>query len=98
LWQNVVVGSQPLGVAIAVSYLWVAAALCRHARGSAGFVPWLIALAAFFAIRGVDRLTASVAGVRPPFVSQLTDAVVLVTLVLVVFGLQRTVARHRDAH
>lgn len=97
MWHNIVVGSQALGAAIGISYLWVALALARHARGSIRMFPWLIVLAAFFAIRGVDRLTETLAAVRPPFTSQLSDTLVLVTLVLLLFGLQRTVAGLRDA-
>lgn len=81
-----------LGAAIGLVYLAVAFVVLRQVRGAARPFPWLTVLAAFFVVRAVDRFTESVTTQRPPLVGYFADALVLLTLILLVFGLRRTVA------
>ena len=87
-----------LGTAIGIAHLAVAVVVARQIRGSAQLFPWLAVLATFFAVRGVDRITESLAQARPPVLSPLTDALVLVALVLLLVGLERTVTGLRAAY
>ena len=90
-------GTAAFGVAIGVVYVAVALIVLRQARGSAGTFPWLIVLAVFFIVRGVDRVTETITEHGSSVISHVADALVLLTLVLLVHGLRRTVADLRRA-
>lgn len=91
-------GSDLLDAAIGIVHLAVAAVLIRHVRGSTRMFPWLTVLAVFFAVRGVDRIAEGLTDAQPPFVEPVADALVLAMLVLLLVGLERTVAKLRDAY
>jgi signal transduction histidine kinase len=90
--QTFEMAAAALGVAIGTVYLAVALVVLRQVRGAARPFPWLTVLAAFFVVRGLDRVTEAVTSERPPLVGHVADALVLLTLILIVFGLRRTVA------
>lgn len=52
--------------------------------------PWLVALTAFFALRGVMRIYAAFGGEAPEAVALPVDALLLVALVLLIAGVERT--------
>jgi signal transduction histidine kinase len=81
-----------LGVAIgSLEILLVATVLRRFWRFRRGF-PWLIALALFFLLRGVDRIVVSFAGEPPPEFGLALDVVLLVVLVLLLLTIERVIA------
>jgi signal transduction histidine kinase len=86
-----------VSIVIGVVHLAVAFALLASVRRSAAMFPWLLALAAFFAVRGLDRIVNAVHD-PPPIFGQLADAFVVATLVLLLVGLPRTVTALRAAY
>lgn len=60
--------------------------LGQHARA----FPWLIALAAFFALRGAMRIYAAFAGSVPEALAAPVDVLLLVALALLIVGLDQT--------
>lgn len=86
-----------LDVVIGVVHFAVAIVLLVSVRRAASRFPWLLALAAFFAVRGVDRLINAVED-PPALVGLLADLCVAVTLVLLLVGLPRTLTALRSAY
>ena len=90
------VGSS-LNLALGVIQLVLAAVVLRNLGRFGRAVPWLAALMTFFALRGVDRLYVALADDEPVVFSAVLDGMVLVVLVLLLFGLERTVRGLRVA-
>ncbi|HTN80265.1 MAG TPA: hypothetical protein VMK16_11365 [Acidimicrobiales bacterium] len=67
--------------AVVLVHLW------RFGRG----FPWLIALTAFFFLRGIDRLVVGVFGTAPRVVGGLLDPAIVSALVLLLFSIERIV-------
>jgi signal transduction histidine kinase len=79
---NLAIGSLEIVLAVVVArHVW------RFRRG----FPWLIALTAFFLLRGVDRVVVPVVGQEPAVLDVLVDVLVLLILVLLVFAIKRLV-------
>jgi hypothetical protein len=80
-----------LNLAIGCLEFVLAVVVVRHVwRFRRGF-PWLIALTAFFLLRGVDRVLVAFAEKEPAVLGVLVDALVLLILVLLVFAMERLV-------
>lgn len=86
-----------LAVVIGIVHFAVAFVLLASVRRAATQFPWLLALAAFFVVRGVDRLINAVHDPAPA-VGQLADVCVVATLVLLLVGLPRTFAALQSAY
>lgn len=67
--------------AVVLVHLW------RFRRG----FPWLIALTAFFVLRGVDRLAVGVFAWAPDVLGGLLDPLIVLVLVLLLFSIERIV-------
>ncbi len=81
-----------LGVAIgSLEILLVGTVLRRFWRFRRGF-PWLVALAMFFLLRGVDRIVVSFAAEPPPEFGLALDVVLLTVLVLLLLTIERVIA------
>src|SRR5262249_53618600 len=80
-------------VAYAVGILQVALALVIGRRlGRLGRqFPWLGVLTVFFALRGVTRLAETAAGRRVDSLAEPVDALLVVALVLLIIGFDRTI-------
>ena len=86
-----------LSLVVGVAHLALGALLLRSVRRRASRFPWLVALAAFFLVRGLDRVIHALHA-PPPFVGQVADAFVIVALALLFFGLGRTIAALETAY
>jgi signal transduction histidine kinase len=86
-----------LSLLVGVAHLALGAMLLRSVRRRASRFPWLVALAAFFLVRGLDRVIHAL-DAPPAFVGQVADAFVIVALVLLFFGLGRTIAQLETAY
>lgn len=80
-----------LSILIGAVHFAVAATLIGNVRRTAKMFPWVIALAAFFVIRGVDRIVHALHE-PPALFGQLADIFVVATLLLLLFGLGRTIS------
>jgi signal transduction histidine kinase len=80
-----------LNFALALLELVLALIVLRHLGRFGRQFPWLAALMVFFFLRSADRFYVAVAGNEPPAFSALVDAPALVLLVLLLFGVDRTV-------
>jgi signal transduction histidine kinase len=80
-----------LNILVGVVHLAVAATLVGNVRRTAKMFPWMIALAAFFAIRGAERIVHALHE-PPALFGQLADTLVVATLLLLLFGLGRTIS------
>ena len=78
---SLVIGSLQLAFSLVVL-----ARLGRYGRA----LPWLVALTAFFALRGLMRIYAAFAGEAPETVALPVDALLFVALVLLIAGVERT--------
>ncbi|MBD0330301.1 MAG: hypothetical protein ICV64_09390 [Thermoleophilia bacterium] len=90
------VGSS-LNLALGLLQLALAAVVLRNLGRFGRAFPWLAALMAFFALRGVDRLYVALADEEPVVFSAVLDGMLLVVLVLLLVGLERTVRGLRVA-
>ena len=90
------VGSS-LNLALGVIQLVLAALVLRNLGRFGRAFPWLTALMAFFALRGVDRLYVALADEEPVVFSAVLDGLLLVILVLLLVGLEGTVRGLRIA-
>lgn len=80
-----------LNLAVGLVMLALAAVLLRQLAGFGRTFPWLVALMAFFALRGANRVYVAFAGDEPLLLAVALDAVVLFVLVLLLVGLETTV-------
>jgi signal transduction histidine kinase len=80
-----------------VIQLVLVAIVLRHLARFGRAFPWVAALAAFFAVRGVDRIYVALAGREPNVLAYTTDALVLLALVLLLIGIERMVVGLRLA-
>ena len=86
-----------LDLALGALQLALAAAVLRHVRGFGRAFPWLAALMVFFALRGVQRLYAAFTDGGEQAFGLAGDLLLLVVLVLLLVGLDRTVRSLRLA-
>ncbi|HVM69017.1 MAG TPA: hypothetical protein VM204_04190 [Gaiellaceae bacterium] len=84
-------GSEWLDLALGLMQLLLAAAVLRHLRGFGRAFPWLAALMVYFALRGTQRVYGAFADEGEQALLLLGDLVLLVVLVLLLVGLERTV-------
>jgi signal transduction histidine kinase len=85
---NIVIGSLQLMLAVLVM---------RHLGRFGRSFPWLAALMLYFGLRGIVRLYAGVFHDDVPAFEIATDVVLVVVLVLLAFGIERTVRGLRTA-
>jgi signal transduction histidine kinase len=80
-------------IAYAVGFLQIGLALVIGRRlGRLGRqFPWLAALTVFFALRGVTRLAETMAGRRVEAIAEPVDVLLVLALVLVIVGFDRTI-------
>ena len=82
-----------LNVVVGLLQLTLAVVVARHVVRFGRTFPWLVALVVFFGVRGLDRVAVAVAGEELSLVNLLTDAVLVVALVLLIVRLEETVRR-----
>ena len=80
-----------LNLAVGVVQIALAVIIFRFLGRFGRTYPWLFALTAFFALRGVSRLYYGFTDNEPHAFTIVVDGVVLGTLVLLLWGLDRTV-------
>jgi len=80
-----------LDLALGVAHLGLAALVLRHLRGFGRAFPWLAALMVFFAVRGSQRVHAAFSDEGEQIFGLAGDALLLLVLVLLLLGLDRTV-------
>ena len=79
-----------LSLVIGLLQLVLAVVAARHLGRYGRAFPWLIALSAFFVLRGVTRIYAAFAGSAPESVAVAFDVLLLVVLALLLVGLEQT--------
>jgi signal transduction histidine kinase len=77
--------------------LVLAAVVLRHLGRFGRAFPWLGALTVFFAVRAADRIYTGIAGREPAALVYLVDALVLLSLALLLVGIERMVTGLRIA-
>jgi signal transduction histidine kinase len=80
-----------LNIAVGIAQLALGTLLLRSVLRPASRFPWLVALAAFFLVRGAEYILQELHA-PPPYVGQLADLLVIAALVLLFLGLGRTIA------
>jgi len=80
-----------LSLVIGALELTLALVVLRHLGRFGRTMPWLAVLMAFFAFRGVDRVYVAIRGDEPTAVALASDSVLVLVLVLLLFGIERTV-------
>lgn len=81
-----------LSIAIGLLEIALAGAVLLRLREYGRRFPWLVALTAFFVVRGGSRLYVGFVGEEPSAATLGGDAIVLATLVVLLVGLERTVS------
>jgi signal transduction histidine kinase len=79
-----------LSLVIGLLQLVLAVVAVRHLGRYGRAFPWLIALSAFFVLRGVMRIYAAFAGSAPETFAVAVDVLLLVVLALLIVGLEQT--------
>jgi signal transduction histidine kinase len=87
---------EALGIAVGLVEIALAIVVLRALGRFGRSFPWLLALIAFFLVRGLANLWTAF-GYAHEVVTVTTDAFVLVTLVMLVVGLRSTIVRLRRA-
>ncbi len=80
-----------LSLAVGALELALALTLLRELGRFGGAFPWLAALMMFFALRGVDRIYTAVVGDESQALAFLVDGVLILVLLLLLVGVDRTV-------
>jgi signal transduction histidine kinase len=83
--------SDALAYGVGVLQLLLALIVARRLGRLGGAFPWLGALTAFFALRGLTRLAETSAGGRVEKLAVPVDALLVVALILLIAGLDRTI-------
>jgi signal transduction histidine kinase len=84
-----ITAGEGLGLAIGtVEVLLALVVLGQIGRFGRSF-PWLAALMVFFVLRGIDRIYVGVLGHEPRVMAFVLDALLLLVLVLLLFGLEK---------
>jgi signal transduction histidine kinase len=85
-WLSLCVGSLELLLALVVA---------RRLATFGHAIPWLVAMTAFFALRGATRLLEAVVGHDPPALTLAADGVLLAVLALLILGVDVSARRLR---
>ena len=85
---NLLIGSVELVLALVV---------LRHLGRFGRAFPWLLALTVFFGVRGADRIYVAFAGHEPEVLAYVVDALVLLSLSLLLVGVERMASALRLA-
>jgi signal transduction histidine kinase len=83
-------GSVALSLVIGLLQVALAVLVARELRTYAQAFPWLIALTAFFALRGAMRIYGALAGSVPEALAVAADVFLVAVLGLLVVGLRQT--------
>ena len=83
-------GASVLSLVIGLLQLVLVLALSRELGRYGRTFPWLAALAAFFALRGVTRIYAALAGEAPEALTVPADLLLIAALLLLIVGIDRT--------
>ncbi len=86
-----------LNAAIGLLQLTLAVLVVRHLVRFGRAFPWLVALMAYFALRGTARLFAAFSDNGEEAFELVTDAVLVVVLIMLLVGIERTVNGLRAA-
>ena len=86
-----------LSLTVGAVEIVLAAVVLRHLGRFGRAFPWLAALTVFFAVRGADRIYVAFADREPVALAYLVDGLLLLSLSLLIVGIQRMVSGLRLA-
>lgn len=90
-------GADWLGVAVGALELVLALVFARRLMSFGHAIPWLLAMSAFFAIRGTTRIAERLAGRDDSLVTLAADVPLVLLLVLLIVGVDGTARTLRVA-